>query len=84
MYAKVPNIGVGAAQESQRNRKITAWFPGFTPAWFFSGLQLTNNLVETINRSVVLKDCNFNFGIDLIEVKIIISDKLYSILCWSL
>ena len=28
---------VAAAQESQRNRYITAWFSSFTPAWFFTG-----------------------------------------------
>ena len=28
---------VAAAQESQRNRLITAWFSSFTPAWFFTG-----------------------------------------------
>ena len=27
---------VAAAQESQRNRYITAWFSSFTPAWFFT------------------------------------------------
>ena len=31
------NKTVAAAQESQRNRYITAWFSSFTPAWFFTG-----------------------------------------------
>ena len=44
-------------------------------------VRLTNNLVETISRSDVLKDCNF---ICLIEVKKILSDNLFSISCWSL
>ena len=52
---------VAAAQESQRNLIFTAWFSSFTPAWFFTRFDLTNNLVETISRSVVLKDCYFNF-----------------------
>ena len=29
---------VAAAQESQRNRYITAWISSFPPAWFFTGL----------------------------------------------
>ena len=34
---RVGGPNVSAAQESQRNRYITAWFSSFTPAWFFTG-----------------------------------------------
>ena len=52
---------VAANPESQRNPIITAWFSSFTPAWFFTRLQSTNTRVVTISRSVVIKDCSFNF-----------------------
>ena len=74
-------VFVEAAQESQRNRNITAWFSSSGPALFFAGFHLSNNLVETFSRSVVLKDCNLKFWTGLIEVKNIHSDKLYPISC---
>ena len=40
---------------------FAAWFSSFTPAWFFTRLLSTNTRVVTISRSVVIKDCNFNF-----------------------
>ena len=53
---RVGGPNVPAAQESQRNLIFAAWL---SPAWFFTRFDLTNNLVETISRSVVLKDFNF-------------------------
>ena len=52
---------VAAAQESQRNPIFTACFSSFKTLWFLTLFQLTNDRVETIIRSDVLKDCNFNF-----------------------
>ena len=60
VIVRVGGPNVAAAQESQRNRYITAWFSSFTLAWFFTVFRLTNNLAEIISRSDVLKDSNFN------------------------
>ena len=37
VVVRVGGPNVAAAQESQRNRYITAWFSSFTPAWLFNG-----------------------------------------------
>ena len=37
VVVRVGGPNVAAAQESQRNRYITAWFSSFTPAGFFTG-----------------------------------------------
>ena len=37
VVVRVGGPNVAAAQESQQNRYITAWFSSFTPAWFFTG-----------------------------------------------
>ena len=61
--------------------KFYSLVSSFTPACFFTGFQLTDNLVETFSRLVVLKDCNFSL---LIEIKNILSEKLCSISRWRL
>ena len=37
VVVRVGGPNVAAAQETQRNRYITAWFSSFKPAWFFTG-----------------------------------------------
>ena len=66
MKQELAILYVAIAHEYQRNPIFTAWFSISTPALFAN--RLTINLVGTISRSVVLKDCNFNF--DLIYWKL--------------
>ena len=58
---KETSKSVLTAQEWERNRNKTTSFSSFTLAWFFIAFHLKRNLVETISRSYVLKDCKLNF-----------------------
>ena len=58
---RVDGPDVAAAQETQWNRYITAWFSSITPAWFFTVFNCLAISLEQLDAGTYLKDSNLNF-----------------------